>query len=173
MTVCASFKKRSSFFGAALFLRPTDPTERTRSLEYPLEKIAALARANPELWEALLMKRNYLDFAWDHIGGNNEIDEFPAQTLVREVWEETGWGVERFIEVCRQWKEGSLKGFLYLVKPNEIKFMHDAPPRILCDEVQTVQYFPLLHILESNNFTAPVKGRIHAFIEGKPDFNIL
>lgn len=165
-------KKKYTFFGAAIFLRPTLSTERNAIYHYDVKKIAELARKNPHEWDCLLMKRNYLDFAWDCIGGNSELNEFPLQTMTREVGEEVGWKIKESMEVCRQWKNGYLNGFVYLVIPEQADYMNDAPPRVPCDEVQTVCYFNLLHILKSEEFKPNVKGRIQAFISNESDFSL-
>ena len=165
-------KRKYTFFGAAMFLRPTLLEQRTLVQNYDAKKIAACAREKPHEWECLLMKRNYLDFSWDHIGGHNEINEFPSQTMIREVQEEVGWNVKDYMEVCRQWKNGFLNGFVYLVIPEQPNFMSDTPPRVPCDEVQTVEYFNLLHLLKSEQFKPNVKGRIQAFISNKSDFTL-
>ena len=65
-----------------MFLRPTLLEQRTLVQNYDAKKIAACAREKPHEWECLLMKRNYLDFSWDHIGGHNEINEFHFKNQV-------------------------------------------------------------------------------------------
>ena len=155
-----------------MFLRPSNIEDRPSILNLDIQKIASMARENPQNWECLLMKRNYRDFAWDHIGGHNELGEFPDQTMRREVQEEVGWNIERQLEICRQWKDGFLKGFLYLSIPSEKTYLEDNPNRTPCHEVQTIAYFNLLHLLNSGDFKSNVKGRIKAFIEGKSDFNL-
>ncbi len=170
--IIESKKRKYTFFGAALFLRPKLKEHRPLALSYNIEKIVETARKNPEDWECLLMKRNYLDFAWDHIGGHNEFHEFPAQTMQREVQEEVGWKTREYREICRQWKDGFLNGFIYLVIPSEPYYMENEPPRVPCDEVQKVEYFGLLQILESDMFKENVKGRIQAFIKGDSDFSL-
>ena len=166
-------EKKYTFFGTALFLRPSKEDQRHEAKNFHVKDVAQYARQNPGDWECLLMKRNYLDFAWDSIGGHNDINEFPAQTMAREVLEEVGWKTKEYMEICRQWRNGFLNGFVYLVVPEESRFMEDSPPRIPCDEVQTVAYFNLLHILKSDQFKPNVKGRILAFIQNESDFKLL
>lgn len=165
-------KRQYHFFGAALFLRPILSSQEFTFLNLTAENMIEEARKNPQNWQCLLMKRNYLDYSWDHIGGNCEVNEFPMETMTREVYEEMGWRIKEAREVCRQWKNGCLEGFIYLAIPTEKNFMDDAPPRIPCDEVQTVAYFNLLDILKSDQFKANVKGRIKAFIEHATDFSL-
>ncbi|WP_161597727.1 NUDIX domain-containing protein [Fluviispira multicolorata] len=162
--------RESSYFGCALFLRTRDSKKRHLIWKYTLEEIINNARENPKEWECLLMKRNYFDFAWDFIGGNSDINEFPEFTMLREVKEEVGWNIKSYKEVCRQWKQGTIKGFVYLAIPDESQYMEDEPPRIQCDEVQTVKYFNLHEILISEQFSDSVKGRVKAFIDKRADF---
>ena len=164
--------ERFRFFGAALFLRPSEEQNRTQFINYDVKRLTHEARKNPGQWDCLLMKRNYLDFCWDHIGGNCEANEFPQQTMLREVYEEMGWKVTSHEEVCRQWKNALLQGFIYLVIPDEKKYWEDSPPRVPCEEVQTVRYFNLLHILKSPEFNHNVKGRIQAFLDKQSDFTL-
>jgi 8-oxo-dGTP pyrophosphatase MutT (NUDIX family) len=174
--------KNFRFFGAAFFLRPI-PTQKdvienslkchpTFQGDQGLTATLELARSSPENWECLLMKRNYLDFRWDHIGGRNEFKEFPHDTMKREVSEEVGWRIKCYTEICRQWKDGVLDGFVYLVIPDEKTYQHDTPARTLCHEVDRVQYFGLLEILKSPDFKPNVKGRIQAFLKGNSDFHL-
>lgn len=159
-----------TIFSAALFLRPSSMEQRVHSLDLDVCTLANLARKNPEQWECLLMKRNYADFSWDHIGGHRNENEFPLQTMIREVYEEMGWKVKNSMEICRQWKNDNLAGFIYLAIPEESNYMNDQPPRIPCDEVEKVGYFNLIHLLKSDDFLPKVKGRIEAFITNAPDF---
>jgi 8-oxo-dGTP pyrophosphatase MutT (NUDIX family) len=167
-----SKKRTFTFFGAAFFLRPSQPDQRILAQNYDVKKIAECARKNPSEWECLLMKRNYLDFAWDCIGGHSNPGEFPAQTMTREVSEEVGWKIKECHEICRQWEQGILKGFVYLVIPTEKDFMKDNPPRVPCEEVQTVAYFNLVTILESDMFKSNVKGRVQSFLSQHSDFTL-
>lgn len=159
------------FFGAALFLRPSEESKRGLLQEHSLESIVSMARSEPTQWEALLMKRNYLDFAWDHVGGNNNAREFPKQTMVREVQEELGWKIQESFEVCREWRTGFLKGFLYAVKPSELHYALDNPPHSPCQEVQKIQFFKLSELASHSMFSASVRGRTKAFLEGQTDFH--
>ncbi len=164
-------KNRSSpYFGCALFLRPVDLNLRSQYSKYTPDEIIKMARENPNQWECLLMKRNYYDYAWDFIGGNCEINEYPEFGMMREVLEEVGWKIEKYKEVTRQWKMGAIKGFVYLAIPENIQFLEDEPPRIHCEEVQTVKYFNLIQVLNDSIFPDSVRGRISAFLNNKPDF---
>lgn len=162
--------RESSYFGCALFLRPTNKLLREKYYEYQLDEIITMARENPEDWECLLMKRNYFDFAWDFIGGNSDINEFPESTMLREVSEELGWKILKYKEITRQWRMGSIKGFIYLALPLDKCFMEDSPPRVKCDEVQDVRYFKLNEILNDLTFSDSVRGRIKAFLNNNADF---
>ncbi|WP_186645504.1 NUDIX domain-containing protein [Fluviispira vulneris] len=162
--------RESSYFGCALFLRASDKNIRNNIWKLSLDEIIKSAREKPSEWECLLMKRNYFDFAWDFIGGNSDINEFPEYTMIREVKEEVGWKILHYKEICRQWKQGTIKGFVYLAIPEEKQYMDDDPPRTPCDEVQTVKYFNLCEIINSNHFSDSVKGRIKAFIDKRSDF---
>lgn len=170
--ISSSQKPKFTFFGAAMFLRPKNPEKRIYEQAEDISLCISLAQKNPENWECLFMKRNYLDFCWDHIGGHNEVNEFPAQTMLREVQEEVGWKIKSYKEVCRQWKKGFLNGFIYVCVPEEKLFMLDTPPRVPCQEVQTVQYFNLIHILKSPDFKPNVKGRIQSLISNESDFSL-
>ena len=130
------------------------------------------ARCFPEDWQCLLMKRNYADFAWDSIGGNSEPQEFPLDTMQREVFEEVGWKIKDTIEVCRQWKNSVLEGFVYVSVPNECRFFDDAPPYVLCNEVACLQYFDLNVILNDGMFKSNIKNRIQAFLAKESDFSL-
>jgi diadenosine tetraphosphate (Ap4A) HIT family hydrolase/8-oxo-dGTP pyrophosphatase MutT (NUDIX family) len=160
------------FFSAALFLRPIDISLCTKFNSLPLQEIIQLARTSPAQWECLLMKRNYLDRAWDMIGGGADAKETPVAVLRREIHEEVGWSVSETKEVTRQWENGVLKGFLYVVKSTEPTWFHDKPARVLASEVDTVAFFPLLTLLDSADFSDPVQKRIAAFLAGEPDFSL-
>lgn len=163
--------RSSPYFGCALFLRPCELELRSKIFTLDLDEIIKLARDNPEKWECLLMKRNYHDFAWDFIGGNCEVNEYPEFGMIREVKEEVGWNITRYKEVTRQWKMGAIKGIVYLAIPENQRYMDDEPERVHCAEVETVKYFNLVEIMNSPNFVDSVKGRIKAFIENKADFD--
>ena len=165
-------KARFSFFGTSLYLRPQEETLRSQCLVKPVQWSIEEARKKPDHWQCLIMKRNYADYAWDSVGGNNNEGEFPHQTLEREVKEELGWKIIERVEVCRQWRNGALEGFVYVCKPNEEKYLHDQPPRILCHEVAQVRYFDLMEIINSSEFKTNIKGRIAALIKGESDFNL-
>jgi diadenosine tetraphosphate (Ap4A) HIT family hydrolase/8-oxo-dGTP pyrophosphatase MutT (NUDIX family) len=160
----------SSYFGCALFLRPANENLRSDYSKFKLDEISEMARGNPKDWECLLMKRNYFDYAWDFIGGNCDMNEFPEKAMIREVSEELGWKISKFKEVTRQWRMGSIKGFIYIAIPGDMRFLEDEPPRIHCEEVQTVKYFNLIHILNDVSFPDSVRGRISAFLNNKSDF---
>ncbi|APJ02919.1 NUDIX domain-containing protein [Silvanigrella aquatica] len=160
----------SSYFGCALFLRPSDEKLRKEYFQLNIDIILKMARENPKDWECLLMKRNYFDYAWDFIGGNCEINEFPEQAMIREVSEEVGWKILKYKEVTRQWRMGSIKGIVYFAIPEEPQFMENDPPRIHCEEVNTVKYFNLVEILNDLSLPDSVRGRISAFLNEKSDF---
>jgi diadenosine tetraphosphate (Ap4A) HIT family hydrolase/8-oxo-dGTP pyrophosphatase MutT (NUDIX family) len=160
----------SSYFGCALFLRPVNENIRNEYLKYEIDKIIGMVREIPKDWECLLMKRNYFDYAWDFVGGNCDPNEFPEKAMLREVSEELGWKISKYKEVTRQWRMGAIKGFVYLAIPDDIRFMEDIPPRIPCDEVQTVKYFNLINILNDVTFPDSVRGRVLAFLNNESDF---
>lgn len=160
----------SSYFGCALFLRPVNENLKSEYFKFEIDEIAKMARENPKDWECLLMKRNYFDYAWDFVGGNCDINEFPEKAMIREVFEELGWKISKYKEVTRQWRMGAIKGFVYLAIPEDIKFMEDEPPRVHCEEVQTVKYFNLTYILNNASFPDSVRGRVSAFLNSKFDF---
>jgi diadenosine tetraphosphate (Ap4A) HIT family hydrolase/8-oxo-dGTP pyrophosphatase MutT (NUDIX family) len=164
--------KPNSLFGCALFLRPSEVSFRKSYLNIEIDEVMKQARENPKKWECLLMKRNYSDFSWDFVGGNADPLEFPKDTMVREVFEELGWKIKRYKEVTRQWKGGAIKGFIYLAIPESQTALLDDPPRIDCDEVQTVKYFNLIDILDDHAFPYKVKDRISAFINCQSDFHL-
>lgn len=159
------------FYGSAFFLRPREEAKRGLLQEHSLERIVSMARSAPDQWECLLMKRNYLDFAWDHVGGNNNAREFPKQTMLREVQEELGWKIKDSIEICREWRSGFLKGFMYAAMPTEPNYALDTPPYVPCQEVQKIQFFGLLDLASHSMFSASVRGRTKAFLEGQSDFH--
>jgi 8-oxo-dGTP pyrophosphatase MutT (NUDIX family) len=82
----------------------------------------------------------------------HEINEYPEFGMMREVLEEVGWKIEKYKEVTRQWKMGAIKGFVYLAIPENMQFLEDEPPRIHCEEVQTVKYFNLIQVLNDSLF---------------------
>jgi diadenosine tetraphosphate (Ap4A) HIT family hydrolase/8-oxo-dGTP pyrophosphatase MutT (NUDIX family) len=169
----------NSTFSAALFLRPKDKERRQEAELWPLEKISREAQSRSEEWESLLMQRNYLDRAWDHFGGNADAHEFPADTLVREVREETGWQIAECLEVNRQWTGGQLRGVLFLARPqisapgNLPFWMENNPSRSPCDEVAQVGWWCLKSLAKgevSVKLGFGVRERHQAFLDKKTDF---
>lgn len=171
--------RETGVFGAALFLRPKNPSFRQKAVSEPLSWVLAHVRKEPAEWESFLMQRNYLDRSWDHFGGNGDPGEFPEETMRREVREELGWeigqGEESTQEITRQWSHGLLQGFLFLARPLKIDspaswWMVDAPPRAACDEVADARWFSVDALATGQGVPPTVAGRHRALLELKRDF---
>jgi diadenosine tetraphosphate (Ap4A) HIT family hydrolase/8-oxo-dGTP pyrophosphatase MutT (NUDIX family) len=168
-------------YGACLILRPSDPEKRSLWAQKPVLEIMKEARCEPQSWDSLLMRQSYGRREWDHFGGNAEPNEFPHVTARRELQEEAGWTASEQVEVCRQWDNGILKGFLYCVKPNllegqqeEYWWMKDQPALRACDEVMDARYFNLTELLKDEGhlgLTPALRGRHLAFVNGHSDFH--
>lgn len=158
------------FFATALILRPASHARPADFAQWPLDRIIPAARAHPDAWECYLMKRNYLDRSWDTFGGGADPREFPLDTLKREVSEELGWTVTEAREVLRQWTFGQLRGFVFVVRPEEPSWFEDVPHRRATDEVESARYFPLTQLASDPLFSNSVQGRIRAFALGLTDF---
>ena len=180
--VISSFQEHQSarapgFFGASMILRSADPSQRSHWATQDLSQIAEAARTHPEAWETLLMLQNYGLREWDHFGGNGDPGEFPSETAVRELFEESGWDVSESTEVCRQWSQGIIKGFVYLTRPQTSSacaspWWTDNPDRNNCREVDRIGYFNLQKLCQSGFPEIPEKVRLRhvAFLERLSDF---
>jgi diadenosine tetraphosphate (Ap4A) HIT family hydrolase/8-oxo-dGTP pyrophosphatase MutT (NUDIX family) len=179
-------EREPGIFGAAIFLRAADRARRAESAALSLEDLLAAMRAAPSAWESFLMRRNYLDRAWDHFGGNGDAGEFPEETVRREVGEELGWRLGDMREVTRQWRHGLLSGFLYLARPEggrgegplgaeTFDWTADTPWRISCDEVAEARWFNLVALAEGRAgipLGPEVTGRHRAVMTGAADFRV-
>jgi 8-oxo-dGTP pyrophosphatase MutT (NUDIX family) len=158
----------SGFFSCAFFLRPV---ERRQWMEFacaPLERSVAAARACPEKWETLLMRRNYADFSWDHVGGRAECGEFPVAALRREVSEEIGWSDLETLEVTRQWQAGLVRGFVFAARPAGDALYSDRTPPFN-SEIAEVKFYSLAE-LRHDAFPKRVRSRVEALLAGSSDF---
>lgn len=164
-------KRRPAYFGSSLFLRHKNIELRNRWENESIINMIADCRAQPQNWEVLLMQRNYLDYAWDSVGGGADAHEFPSQCNIREVREELGWDIGECVEVTRQWNRGVLRGFVYVAKPMFENWTADSPRRIACDEVKDVRYFDIFELSVDERFKDSVTGRIKALINGESDFS--
>lgn len=158
------------FFSCAFFLRPTDRATWSRFRDFSLSEITAAARARPEEWETLLMRRNYADFSWDTIGGRSDCGEFPLQTLEREVEEEVGWKISRSLEVARQWQAGVPRGFIFLALPEgDSIFLEKIPVK---DREVAEFGFHRLEDLRHPPFPERIRARVEALLSGVSDFSV-
>jgi 8-oxo-dGTP pyrophosphatase MutT (NUDIX family) len=94
--------------------------------------------------------------------------------LHRELQEELGWGVVRELEVTRQWGNGMVRGFVYLVEPKGGVLLQDLPTRTPCDEVKEAAWIPLQDLLANTNeqYAHPLCGRARALVAGLRDFSL-
>jgi diadenosine tetraphosphate (Ap4A) HIT family hydrolase/ADP-ribose pyrophosphatase YjhB (NUDIX family) len=161
-----------AFFSTAFFIRPKNVSEQADFLKNPLSTQHQLIRGNPELFECFLMQRNYLDYAWDSFGGEADAGESPREALLRELHEELGWTAGEIFEVTRQWVNGLLRGFCYLVRPSQGQLLQARPQRIACNEVKQASWVALSELLENKDskYAAPLCGRVRAIVAGEPDF---
>jgi 8-oxo-dGTP pyrophosphatase MutT (NUDIX family) len=169
-------KRAQGVFGACMVLRAQDPAQREHWASQKLCDLMKAARAQPQNFESLLMLQNYGHRHWDHLGGNGDSLEFPEQIARRELREEVGWQVSELLEVCRQWSQGLIKGFVYLVQPeSSISWHRDVPERVLCPEVAALQFFNLQQLalgeFESEGVPKKVQQRHLAFLNAVPDFH--
>lgn len=159
-------------FATAFFIRPQATSAQSDFLQKPLTLQHQLVRENPAAYECFLMQRNYLDFAWDSFGGEADAGETPRQALLRELNEELGWSAEAVLEVTRQWQNGILRGFCYLVTPSQGQLLQAVPERQSCDEVKQAAWIPLDDLLSNRNgdYADALCGRVRAIVAGEPDF---
>ncbi|MFZ9521580.1 MAG: NUDIX domain-containing protein [Silvanigrellaceae bacterium] len=162
------------FFSTSFFVRPKETAARQAFLEKPLAVQHQLIRGRAEDFECFLMQRNYLDFAWDTFGGEADPGETPREALIRELREELGWTPSELFEVTRQWSNGMLRGFCYLVTPSQGQLLQEQPERIPCDEVKQAGWVPLNDLATNPNspYPLPLCGRARALVAGEPDFYI-
>jgi diadenosine tetraphosphate (Ap4A) HIT family hydrolase/8-oxo-dGTP pyrophosphatase MutT (NUDIX family) len=162
------------YFATAFFIRPREKALRAAFLQKSLPEQHQAIRATPAEFECYLMQRNYLDFAWDTFGGEIDPGETPRAALHRELQEELGWSVERELEVTRQWGNGMIRGFVYLVEPRGGLLLEDTPRRTQCDEVKQAAWIPLqdLLTLEGQSYARPLCGRARALVAGQSDFSL-
>ena len=165
-TFLAQRKRRTDgHFSTALMLRPATPNLREFAQQESLEKVIAAARASPENWQCLLMKRGYGDKMWDTFGGHADPGEFPNDTLRREISEELGWELQSSAyEVSRQWNSGVLRGFVFVARPkleSEI-WMSNSPEYRANHEVAEIAYFPLSSLLEAQQVPIVAQKQIQA-----------
>lgn len=170
----SSFQKdlQPAFFSTAFFIRPKNAGAQPEFMKHLLSVQHQLIRSNPEEFECFLMQRNYLDYAWDSFGGEADAGETPREALLRELKEELGWTVDEAVEVTRQWVNGLLRGFCYLVRPSKGQLLQAHPQRIDCNEVKQAAWIPLSDLLHNHDglYAAPLVGRIRAIVAGEPDF---
>jgi diadenosine tetraphosphate (Ap4A) HIT family hydrolase/8-oxo-dGTP pyrophosphatase MutT (NUDIX family) len=162
------------YFATAFFVRPRAKAEQASFLRKSLEEQRQAIGAAPAEFECFLMQRNYLDFAWDTFGGEIDAGETPQMALHRELQEELGWGVVRELEVTRQWGNGMVRGFVYLVEPKGGVLLQDLPTRTPCDEVKEAAWIPLQDLLANTNeqYAHPLCGRARALVAGLRDFSL-
>ncbi len=158
------------FFSCAFFLRPVDRWRLAECSAMPLAQALAAARQAPEGWETLLMRRNYADFSWDHVGGRADCGEFPADTLRREVLEEIGWGSLELLEATRQWQAGAVRGFVYLARPLDQALFRESLPTFN-SEISELKFFSLAELRQSE-FPKRVRSRVEALLAGASDFSL-
>lgn len=163
-------RRTPSYYSAALILRPRELEHCPQFASLTAAALAQAARQNPTAWQCLLMQRNYLDFAWDMFGGCADPGELPSDTLAREIREELGWAYSDSHEITRQWTHRVLRGFVFVITPTEPTWFNDAPCRLPDDEVKAARYFDLVSLLSDKSFDHTLRGRIQAFLAGKPDF---
>lgn len=120
--------------------------------------------------EALLMQRNYLDFAWDTFGGRLDSGETPHQALKRELAEEAGIEIATAYKIGTQWrphkKFKAVRGHLFLVVPanyDAATMLAYIPPD---DEVKDTHWYPLPLIHDEDPFVISVSYRYKQLIEG-------
>ncbi|NBX17794.1 MAG: NUDIX domain-containing protein [Proteobacteria bacterium] len=161
-----------AFFSTAFFIRPKNAAAQADFLKHPLPVQHQLIRSNPAQFECFLMQRNYLDYAWDTFGGEADPHETPKEALLRELCEELGWTADEVYEVTRQWNNGLLRGFCYLVRPSQGQLLQNQPERIACDEVKDAKWIALVDLIENkgDTYAAPLCGRVRAVVAGEPDF---
>ncbi|MEN9825882.1 MAG: hypothetical protein RI953_1627 [Pseudomonadota bacterium] len=162
------------FFSTAFFVRPKETAARQAFLQNPLAVQHQMLRNRAGDFECFLMQRNYLDFAWDTFGGEADPGETPREALVRELWEELGWTPLELFEVTRQWVNGMLRGFCYLVTPSQGQLLQNEPKRNPCDEVKQAAWIPLDELATNpgGRYPAPLHGRARALVAGEPDFSL-
>lgn len=163
-----------AFFSTAFFVRPIATSEQAAFLRLPLVEQHKLIQLRPNEFECFLMQRNYLDFAWDTFGGEADPGETPRVALLRELHEELGWRSDDVLEVTRQWVNGVLRGFCYLVRPSQGQLLQAQPDRIACDEVKQAAWIPINDLLINREglYAAPLCGRARALVAGEPDFSL-
>jgi len=157
--------KTRSTFSSLLLIKPISISySQPESFHHALCDI----RKNPQNFECLLMKRNYDDFSFDHIGGFSEEEETPFETIRRESLEEINFCSPHFQEIAKQWQYGILGGFVFIA----LDLMGHWPQMPLYyskEEIHELKFFPLLHILNEPYFPEKVKSRIHALIHETMD----
>jgi len=162
------------YFATAFFIRPRAKQDQPDFLKKTLVEQHRAICAAPTEFECFLMQRNYLDFAWDTFGGEIDAGETPRVALHRELKEELGWSVDQELEVTRQWVNGMIRGFVYLVEPKDGRLLQDVPDRIPCDEVKQAAWIPLQDLLANtgNTYALPLCGRARALVAGLTDFSL-
>ena len=164
--------RENIFFGCALIFRNIHKEIQNKLSDKKKEDVIQQIRQDPSSWETLLMKQNYRHRLWDNIGGNNNANEFPTDTMIREVQEETGWKLAWSQEVTRQWRYGQTEGYIFVALPSDNHYSKNDPPRVLCHEIEKIEYFSLKTVLNSEQFSQNVQGRLKAFLEGRVDFSL-
>jgi len=157
--------KTRSTFSSLLLIKPISPSyPQPQSFHHALCDI----QKNPQDFECLLMKRNYDDFSFDHMGGFSEENETPFDTIIREAKEEINFYSPHIQEVSKQWKYGILGGFVFMAL-DDLGHWPQMPLYYHKEEIQELKFFPLLDILNEPYFPEKVKSRIYALIHEKRD----
>lgn len=159
------------YYAAAMIFRPKDKAARKEFFGCSVFDVVQALRAAPNEWQTLLMKRNYDDFVWDHFGGCANESEFPRETLLRELHEESGWMARECAEVSRHWNGRILRGFTFFVMPeNEDVYCMDTQVAS-SDEVAEVAWVDVSTIMNGNAHPGILRARITCLLDNFSDFD--